>query len=54
MAEIYDMVIRDAVHMENGAGAESSGEPAGAYRGSCAAAPGDMHNDLGKGGSVWP
>jgi hypothetical protein len=54
MAEICDMVIRDAVHLENGAGAESSGEPAGVYRGSWAAAPGAMHSDLGKGGSVWP
>ena len=52
MAEIYDTVRRDAVRPENGASAESSVEPPGAYGRSCAAASGDMRSDLGKGGGV--
>jgi len=47
MAEIDNIVICHAVHMENGAGAESSVELPGAYGGSCAAALGGIHSDLG-------
>jgi hypothetical protein len=48
------MVIRDAVHMENGVGAESSGDQEARTGEAMRQRLGTCTVILGKGGSVWP